>query len=461
MMRRLAASVAALAMMVLGVAACADGGSAATSAAAVKVSVAKVSAAGGSVNGSPSVGTQAFSGHGRLAFVSENRLYVLDGSATGKPATLHAVSTGKAPGSPAWSPDGRWLAFLVGAPFVDGAVTGGSLWLAGPDGQGAHQVLPNAGGFAWSQTTDDLAVVSDGKLFIVQPGQQPSPVLDGPGLSDASPAWSPDGRELAVAVVNFTATKRFVSSAIDVVVPSEGTALDNFVVSPTDALIVDAWWANGKGLFAWSDRQDSPSRAADALPLVSYPLNGNPATLASTLPYPSFAVPGQGGVTLVTGGDRYPWNAKTIQGCAVSGPCGPAMDATPAPVNLDPAATAWRWGEPILAFVHAATETTVGPSQQDLSAWYRTRKLWVWEGAGGNPHPITRAGTGVAAPTWSANSQDILYVRDNALWLIPMFTPDGYPSAAPARPVVSRLFAGNWPNLNGYTAWQPQFAWHT
>ena len=198
-----------------------------------------------------------------------------------------------------------------------------------------------------------------------------------------------------------------------------GIAPSTVASSGTDALIVDGWWANGQGLFAWSDPRDSASLAADGLPLVSYPLDGKPATLATTLPYPSFAVPGLGGVTLVTGGDRYPWNAKTIAGCAVSGQCGPAMDATPAPVNLDPTATELTRGEPLLAFVHGAAETTAGLSQQELRAWYLTRKLWVWEGTGGNPQPITRAGAGVAAPTWSANYQDILYVRDNALWLVP------------------------------------------
>ena len=40
-------------------------------------------------------------------------------------------------------------------------------------------------------------------------------------------------------------------------------------------------------------------------------------------------------------------------------------------------------------------------------------------------------------------------------------TANGTPSTAPARPVVSQLFGGTWPNLNGYTAWQSQFAWHT
>lgn len=219
--------------------------------------------------------------------------------------------------------------------------------------------------------------------------------------------------------------------------------------------------ATSEGLLAWSDPEDSASAAANGLSLVSYPLDGPAVTLGRTLAQPSFAVPGDGGVTLVTGGDRYVWNAKTIVGCSVSGQCGPAMDAAPAPVDLDPAAPAASCGEPVLAFVHGATETTIGLTRPRLNAWYRTLKLWVWAGTGGNPRPITRAGVGVAAPTWAANSQDILYVRDNALWLIPVFTARGYPSAAPALRVVSHLFAGNWPDSNGYTAWRSQFAWYS
>jgi hypothetical protein len=234
-------------------------------------------------------------------------------------------------------------------------------------------------------------------------------------------------------VVNATAKKRFVGSAIDVLPATGGIAPSTLASSRTAALIVDGWWPNGQGLFAWSDPRDSAVQAANELPLLSYPRDGKPAPLPSTLPYPSFAVPGGHGVTLVTGGNRYPWNAKTIRDCTVSGQCGPAMDATPAPVNLDPAAAPSRSGPPALAFVHAAPETATALSQHDLSAWYRTRTLWVQAGPGGNPLPVTRAGTGVAAPTWSANSQDILYVRDNALWLIPVFTANGTPSTAPAR----------------------------
>ena len=167
-----------------------------------------------------------------------------------QPATLHAIpaskppavtapttapQAGQTPGSPAWSPDGRWLAYLVGPPSADGAVTSGALWLAGPDGQGAHQVLPKVAGFAWSPTSDELAATEagGGRLYAVRPGQPTYPMLEVPGQFDGAPAWSPNGREIAVASVELTASRRFASSVIDLFVPSEGIVV-NSLASSTD-----------------------------------------------------------------------------------------------------------------------------------------------------------------------------------------------------------------------------------
>ena len=473
MMSRLVASLSALTVAVgvaAAIAACAHGTPAATASADASVSVAAPAGPAAAASAAAAgVEAKAFDGHGRLAFVSGGRLYVLDGSGAGRPATLHAVASGPTPGSPAWSPDGRWLAYLIGARAADGAVTSGALWLAGPDGQDAHQVLPKVAGFAWSPKADELAATSavGGNLFAVQPGKPTYPMLEVPGQFDGAPVWSPNGREVAIATVTMTATGRFASSDIDLFVPSEGIVVNSLASSRRDALIVDGWWADGEGLLAWSDPGDVASTPADTLPLVSYPLGDEPtATLASTPAYPSFAVPDGAGVTLVTGEDRALWNAKTITYCNVSGHCGPAQAALPAPVNLDPASSQWQ-GEPDLAFAHCATEptqpaqATAAATPQELSAWYRTCRLWYAAGAGGNALAVTRAGTGVAAPTWSGADGDLLYVRDNSLWLIPMRQPNGAPSTAPARPVVGKLFAGSWPNADGYTAWRTQFAWHS
>ena len=479
MMSRLVASMAALAVaagVAAGVGACAGGAPAATASADASVSAAGPA---GPPTASPTTGeAKAFGGHGRLAFVSRSRIYVLDGSAAGQAASLHAIPTGKTttgttatsttttaktPGSPAWSPDGRWLAFLVGTPSADGAVSGGALWLAGPDGQDAHQVLPNVDGFAWSPTADELAATSGsgGKLFAVRPGKPTYPMLEVPGQFDGAPAWSPNGREVAVATVDLTAAKRFAGSAIDLFVPSEGIVVNGLASSRTDALIIDGWWASGEGVLAWSDPGDSASLPADGLPLVSYPLGDAPtATLPSTPAYRSFARPDGAGVTLVTGSGR---SADTITYCTVSGHCGPTQGALPSPVNLDPASSQ-RQGEPDLAFAHCATRaTTANVTQSSLRAWYQTCKLWNVGGGGGGALAVTRAGAGVAAPTWSSTDgdRDLLYVRDNALWLIPMRRSDGALSTAPALPVVGQLFAASWPNANGHTAWRSQFAWHS
>ena len=110
----------------------------------------------------------------------------------------------------------------------------------------------------------------------MQPGKPTYPMLEVPGQLDGAPAWSPNGRELAVATVSVTATGRFASSVIDLFVPSEGIVVNSLASSRTDALIVDGWWADGEGLLAWSDPGDAASTPADKLPLVSYPLGDEP-----------------------------------------------------------------------------------------------------------------------------------------------------------------------------------------
>ncbi len=145
----------------------------------------------------PTVSTTAFAGRGQLAFVSSGRLYVLDGSAAGRPATLHTVAAPGGATAPAWSPDGRWLAFLVVPPSPYPVVSDpmGTLWLAHADGNAARPVLANAGPFSWSPVTDVLAVTvtnpASGRSWLceLRPGTPPHlvPGVTGPAL------WSPDG----------------------------------------------------------------------------------------------------------------------------------------------------------------------------------------------------------------------------------------------------------------------------
>jgi len=409
----------------------------------------------------PTVGTAAFAGRGQLAFVSSGRLYVLDGSAAGRPATLHAVAAPGGASEPAWSPGGRWLAFLVVPPSPYPEVSGatGTLWLAEADGSAARPVLANAGPFSWSPASDVLAATvtnpASGRSWLceLRPGTPPHLV---PGVTGPA-VWSPDGRELAFTVIMSNPQRGFYGSKLETISAAGGPPVVRRSSSQA-ALLVAGWWPDGQGLMAWTDEQGSASLAADGQSLVSFPLNGGPpVTLGFTLLFPPFLAtsPAQWLVAVDNGGDRVLWDDKTILLCAPTGGCAGLPHGMPRATNLDPALSP---AGQALAFVHAdaslSRPQTFG--QASIAAWYATRSLWVYV-PGGQPQAIRAAGTKVADPTWSSDGKLLLYVRDDGLWLINPFAGP----AARAIPVVSSLFAGAWPNYYAYIDWRDQFAWRS
>jgi dipeptidyl aminopeptidase/acylaminoacyl peptidase len=422
------------------------------------------------------VGSAAFAGRGRLAFVSSGRLYVLDGSAAGRPATLHAVAApggaapggaapgGAAPGgatAPAWSPDGRWLAFLVVPPSPYPVVNDpmGTLWLAQANGNAARPVLANAGPFSWSPTRDVLAATvtnpASGHSWLceLKPGTPPHLVhgVAGPVV------WSPDGRQLAFTTILSDPKRGFYGSKLETI-PAEGGTPTVRRSSSQAALLVAGWWPDGQGLMAWADEQGSASLAADGQSLLSFPLaGGRPVTLGFTLLFSPFLATSQAqhAVAVDNGGDRVLWDNKTILLCAPAGGCTGLPGGMPKATNLDPALSP---AGPALAFVHADAGLSRKQTfdQKSIAAWYATRSLWVYV-PGGQARPIPSAGTSIADPTWSQGGHLLLYVRDDGLWLINPFAGSG----ARAVRVVSRLFRGAWPNYYAYIDWRDQFAWRS
>jgi hypothetical protein len=408
----------------------------------------------------PTVGSAAFAGRGRLAFVSSGHLYVLDGSVARKPATLHTVVAPAGATAPAWSPDGRWLAFLVVPPSPYPVVSDptGTLWLAHANGSAARPVLANAGPFSWSPVTDVLAATvtnpANGQSWLceLRPSGTPHliPAVTGPAI------WSPDGRQLAFTVIVSNPKRGFYGSKLATIRAAGGTPVIRRSSSQA-ALLVAGWWPNGQGLMAWADEQGSASLAADGQSLLSFPLAGGPsATLGFTLLLPPFLAtsPAQQVVAVDNGGDRVLWDNKTILLCAPAGGCTGLPGGTPRATNLDPALSPTG---PALAFVHAdaALSRKQTFDQKSIAAWYATRTLWLY--VPGTPaHPLLAAGTQIADPTSSRSGKLLLYVRNDGLWLI-------NPASSKARPtkVVGKLFVGAWPNYYAYIDWRDQFAWHS
>jgi len=132
--------------------------------------------------------------HGRLLFSIR---------ANGSGLRRLAVNRSGSDEDPAWSPDGRRIAF---ARSLDDGRTF-RIWLVGVDGRGLRPVSPRGGRFAmaptWSHDGSRIAFVGSGGVFGECKGDLFTVRPDGSGLrrlarNAESPAWSPDGTRLAV-----------------------------------------------------------------------------------------------------------------------------------------------------------------------------------------------------------------------------------------------------------------------
>ena len=158
----------------------------------------------------------AWSPDGRkLAFLNDEdcrpqfcfNLYVVGSDGSGLRNLTSKLATGGHPGAgppasdPAWSPDGRTLAFVR-------RNAGHGVYVAKADGSGLRNLTPKPVGAAyadpaWSPDGRKLAFVSDrdgnSEVYVMNANGSGQRSLTRNPAYDADPAWSPDGRKIAFA----------------------------------------------------------------------------------------------------------------------------------------------------------------------------------------------------------------------------------------------------------------------
>lgn len=404
----------------------------------------------------PLVDVRAFSHHGRLAFVSRGSLWLLDGQR----GTLRRLSShgGSSPTAPTFSADGKWLAYLE-QPHAQ-------LWISRSDGSDAH-VVPGvrvASLFGWSPTRDVLAVATGPErtkqpcpcytpttLRIVSPGGGVATVARSSWLYGA--AWSPDGRSIATSEVSFPTSKIVVYPA------AGGAGTTWFAIDAhqrldgmNDILLgVAGWWPHlGIGVWAFGD---GAIRNLDSTPLDLIARPGvTPRLLGRTLSdgvTDAVAASSQGEVAIVTdhGGGRAAWQDKRIDLCAATS-C-QALERAPETVTVDPV---WSRNGKTLAYVEAPN-VLVGPwSQKRIASWYAAHRVFLYDTVTQRTRSVPAAG-GATAINWSMGGRSLLYVRDDAIWLLPSLASKAARIAAPLFP------QHNWPQYFAQIDWSGRFAW--
>lgn len=406
--------------------------------------------------GAPTPRVEAFHGLGKLAYVRDGHLYILNGETD----RLLEVPGTKAPGALAWSADGEWLAFRDGETglFLADGATGRAHEIPGIPGQ--------LGDFAWSPTGSALAVSialyekgpegpATGEIWLIDDPARPQPRrLAATNTPAGALHWAPDGKRLAYAITLPYTNPESRSDVLEVI-PTSGGQPERWYTAESAGLDPAGWWPDGKGILFWLRPMHCVSCAMDGRPLQSLAAGAaRPLALPDTLlhrDWLSWAPDGRS-LLIVRGGGRITWDMKQLATCDVTtGKCRDLPQPETA-VSLDPA---YAPDGSRIAFVRAARRPGQWGfgNQDELRAWVDSLTLWTSRPDGSEARQIGAAGSRIYAPAWAADSRHLLYVLDSAVWVIDADRPEPRQVAVLTAP--ASLFG-----YYGYIGWAHQVAWH-
>ena len=387
----------------------------------------------------PAVNNDAFAHQGILAFVSQGQLWVLDDTKLTPVSRPYQQAS-----SPEFSPNGRWLTYTL--------ENGLQTWLARSDGRDPRLVAQTGATGGW--LADGQLVAGTGIWQVAPTGALTRVATRPAGLV----AWSPGGGRYVFASSTMTGPFTKPRTGVERLQVSstltgkrttwyqarvsftklsglKGPFIDGAVVLP-----------HGLGILFRVD----PDQMDDADGTNLYEIRSRgarPKTLGVTVGLPVTIGP-NGAFAITSGPNRYAWQTKAVTTCsATTAECSPIPTANGV-LSFDPA---YSPNGNTLAFIEAPSSTTGNVGQTTVQRWYATHTLWVRHGNA--PPSEINATNGASTPTWSANSKSLLYVANDALWLLPTLT------SKPVR-VASPLFTpGDWSSFYGEVDWTNQFAW--
>ena len=383
----------------------------------------------------------AMQGMGRLAFTSQDRLYMLDASGI-RLLDERALR-------PSWSPSGRWLAYWgsVGKPPSDQGsfqITDGDSTMQLP--LGVFPVMhagPCGEAYAWSPVQDQLAIALGNALWLQLPGAARRKLMDRCVMSFA---WSPDGSRIAFVLRENPDQLMTLSVA--------GGEQTSLAIGGLDwpLLEVTGWWPDNRGVFYGPDPKLSPSSAADGHHLFSVPLTGGePTILPKGLAYTSWFANSPDGqrFALVRGSGREVQIDKVTTVCRVPATC-TDIALRPNTVLTGPA---WSPDGARLAVLEAAAGNpccSAPYSPEAIAQWNATHRIVITD-PNGTVLKYLDWGQGALYLQWSNDARTMLFVRDHAIWKLNLYSGRETRIAGPLTGVND--------NYYGWIDWSSLVAW--